>query len=48
MITKQEYQNFTDASFTVLPLAREISAPGETPLSLFKKISDIKNAECYS
>ena len=43
MITKQEYQNFTDASFTVLPLAREISAPGETPLSLFKKISDIKN-----
>ena len=43
MITKEEYNNFKDANFTVLPISRTVSAPGDTPLSLYSKISDQKN-----
>ena len=40
MITKEEYNNFKDANFTVLPISRTVSAPDDTPLSLYSKISD--------
>ena len=43
MITKEEYNNFKDGNFTVLPISRTVSAPGDTPLSLYSKISDQKN-----
>ena len=43
MITKEEYNKFKDANFTVLPISRTVSAPGDTPLSLYSKISDQKN-----
>ncbi len=43
MITNTEYKNFKDADFTVLPMSREIVAPGETPLSLYSKIADQQN-----
>ena len=43
MITKEEYNNFKDANFTVLPISRTVSAPRDTPLSLYSKISDQKN-----
>ena len=43
MITNKEYENFKDADYKVLPMSREIVAPGETPLSLFSKIADQKN-----
>ena len=43
MITNTEYKNFKDADFTVLPMIREIAAPGETPLSLYLKIADQQN-----
>ena len=43
MITKEQYNNFKDANFTVLPISRTVSAPGDTPLSLYSKISDQKN-----
>ena len=43
MITKEEYNNFKDANFTVLPISKTVSAPGDTPLSLYSKISDQKN-----
>ncbi|MDA9634381.1 anthranilate synthase component I [Pseudomonadota bacterium] len=43
MITNTEYKNFKDADFTVLPMIREIMAPGETPLSLYSKIADQQN-----
>ena len=43
MITDTEYKNFKDADFTVLPMSREIAAPGETPLSLYSKIADQRN-----
>ena len=43
MTTKEEYNNFKDANFTVLPISRTVSAPGDTPLSLYSKISDQKN-----
>ena len=43
MITKEEYNNFKDANFTVLPITKTVSAPGDTPLSLYSKISDQKN-----
>ena len=43
MIAKEEYNNFKDANFTVLPISRKVSAPGDTPLSLYSKISDQKN-----
>ena len=43
MITNTEYDNFKDADYTVLPMSREIVAPGETPLSLYSKIADQQN-----
>ena len=43
MITNIEYDNFKDADYTVLPMSREIMAPGETPLSLYSKIADQQN-----
>ena len=43
MITKEEYNNFKDANFTVLPITKTVSAPRDTPLSLYSKISDQKN-----
>ena len=43
MTTKEEYNNFKDANFTVLPISRTVSAPDDTPLSLYSKISDQKN-----
>ena len=43
MITKEEYNNFKDANFTVLPITKTVPAPGDTPLSLYSKISDQKN-----
>ena len=43
MTTKEEYNNFKDANFTALPISRTVSAPGDTPLSLYSKISDQKN-----
>ena len=43
MITNTEYDNFKDANYTVLPMSREIVAPGETPLSLYSKIADQQN-----
>ena len=43
MITNIEYDNFKDSDYTVLPMSREIVAPGETPLSLYSKIADQQN-----
>ena len=43
MISKKEYNNFKQSHFTILPVSRRISAPNETPLSLYSKISDQKN-----
>ena len=43
MITKEEYKNFRDNNFSMLPMIRKIDAPGETPLSLFKKVEEQKN-----
>ena len=43
MISKKEYNNFRQSHFTILPVSRKISAPNETPLSLYSKISDQKN-----
>ena len=43
MISKKEYNNFKQSNFTILPVSRKISAPNETPLSLYSKISDQKN-----
>ena len=43
MITNIEYDNFKDSDYTVLPMSREIAAPGETPLSLYSKIADQQN-----
>ena len=43
MITKEEYNNFKEANFNVLPISRIVSAPEDTPLSLYSKIADQKN-----
>ena len=43
MITKEEYNNFKEANFNVLPISRTVSAPEDTPLSLYSKIADQKN-----
>ena len=43
MIAKEEYNNFKKDNFTVLPISRKVSAPGDTPLSLYSKIADQKN-----
>ena len=43
MITNTEYKKFKDADYTVLPMCREIMAPGESPLSLYSKIANQQN-----
>ena len=43
MITNTEYKTFKDADYTVLPMCREIMAPGESPLSLYAKIANQQN-----
>ena len=43
MITKEEYNNFKEANFNVLPISRIVSAPEDTPLSLYSKIVEQKN-----
>jgi len=43
MITNKEYKTFQDADYTVLPMCREIMAPGESPLSLYAKIANQQN-----
>ena len=43
MITKEQFEDFKNNDFSVLPMAREVISPDDNPLSLFKKISDKKN-----
>ena len=43
MITKEEYNNFKEANFNVLPISRTVSAPEDTPLTLYSKIAKQKN-----
>jgi len=43
MITKKEFEDYKKNDFSILPMAREITSPGENPLSLFSKIADKKN-----
>ena len=43
MITKEEYNNFKEANFNVLPISRTVLAPEDTPLSLYSKIAEQKN-----
>ena len=40
---RSEYSSFKKDNFTVLPISRKVSAPGDTPLSLYSKIADKKN-----
>ena len=43
MITKKEFEDYRKNDFSILPMAREITSPGDNPLSLFSKIADKKN-----
>tara|TARA_B100000965_G_scaffold230348_1_gene192889 strand:+ start:1623 stop:3089 length:1467 start_codon:yes stop_codon:yes gene_type:complete len=43
MITKKEFEDYKKNDFSILPMAREITSPGDNPLSLFSKIADKKN-----
>ncbi|KRO41409.1 MAG: anthranilate synthase [SAR86 cluster bacterium BACL1 MAG-120920-bin57] len=37
MISKEEYSNFLKQGFSVIPMARQIHAPNESPISLYLK-----------
>ena len=43
MIDKTIYANYTDAGFSIIPLAREVEARGDTPISLYLKVANQKN-----
>ena len=43
MIDKKTYINFSDEGFSILPLARQVEAQGDTPISLYLKIADQEN-----
>ena len=43
MITKKEFEDYRKNDFSILPMAREITSPGDNPLSLFSKIADKTN-----
>ncbi len=43
MITKEEFEDYKNNNFSILPMVREINSPGDNPLSLFTKIADKKN-----
>ena len=43
MITKEEYIKYADSAYSIIPLTREIDNAGDTPISLYSKISDQQN-----
>ena len=43
MIDKTIYANYTDAGYSIIPLAREVEARGDTPISLYLKVANQKN-----
>ena len=43
MIDKKTYINFSKEGFSIIPLVREVQAPGDTPISLYLKIADQQN-----
>jgi anthranilate synthase component I len=43
MIDKKTYINFGNEGFSIIPLVREVQAPGDTPISLYLKIADQQN-----
>ena len=43
MITKAEYIKYADSAYSIIPLTREIDNAGDTPISLYSKISDQQN-----
>ena len=43
MIDKKIYANYTDEGYSIIPLAREVEARGDTPISLYLKVANQKN-----
>ena len=43
MINKEEFQNFVDQGFTIIPVAKKISLNNASPLNLYSKISNKTN-----
>ena len=39
MITKEEYINYANSAYSIVPLTREIDNAGDSPISLYLKVS---------
>ena len=43
MITKEEYINYANSAYTIIPITREIIKADDSPISLYLKISEQQN-----
>ncbi len=43
MTTKEEYINYANSAYSIVPLTREIDNAGDSPISLYLKISGQQN-----
>jgi len=43
MINKEEFQQYTDQGFSIIPVAKEIHLNSATPLTIYSQISDKTN-----
>ena len=43
MITKEEYINYANSAYSIVPLTREIDNAGDSPISLYLKVSAQQN-----
>jgi anthranilate synthase component 1 len=43
MISKKQFQEYVDQGFTIIPLSKEISLEGASPLSIYSKIANKTN-----
>ena len=43
MITKEEYINYADNGFNIVPLVKDLKINSESPIDLYSKIKDKQN-----
>ena len=44
MISKQEYKNYAEEGFNILPIVKDLKISSESPISLFEKIKNKENS----
>ena len=43
MITKDEFSNYVNQGFSMIPIVKKLSIKNETPLTIYSRLNGIKN-----